>query len=281
MRFSFALVITALFTHVHAYASWGDGGMAGLAHSLLKKNILKRAKVAGASSSGNDGSANPGLIGDLRFAITSNVGFDISAILLSEEDPYSDVTGVKPADISACDTSTDPCCVWWFISDILTKEFLGDDGLCTDRARAAVRLGFHDAGTWSQTLASQGKDFGGADGSIFLFQEITRGENKGLEDILDLVGDIWMMFDITVADLIQYMAKHAVVTCPLGPRIRTFVGRKVCSLTLCSSPLSVPLLSLSLSSLSVPLLSLSLSSLCLSLSLSSPSPSPLSLVFLS
>jgi len=234
MRLSLVFTAAAaLFSNVHSYASWGgDSRLAGMAHSMLRRGILQRAKgsnVKGASSPGNDGSANPGLIGDLRFGITTQTGSDVSAILLSEQDPESDVTGSRPPDASACASSNDPCCAWFFISDILTKEFVGDDGLCTDRARAAVRLGFHDAGTWSQSLADQGKDFGGADGSFFLFHEISRPENGGLEDIIELVGDIWMMFDITVADLIQYMAKHAVVSCPMGPRIRTFVGRKVCN----------------------------------------------------
>jgi hypothetical protein len=48
-------------------------------------------------------------------------------------------------------------------------------------ARAAIRLGFHDAGTWSQKLAAAGQDFGGADGSFVLFNEILRKENRGLE----------------------------------------------------------------------------------------------------
>jgi hypothetical protein len=35
-----------------------------------------------------------------------------------------------------------------------------------------------------------------------------------------------MKYNVTMADLIQYMANHAVVSCPLGPRVRTYVGRK-------------------------------------------------------
>ena len=95
-------------------------------------------------------------------------------------------------------------------------------------ARAAIRLGFHDAGTWSQALANAGQDFGGADGSFVLFDEITRPENKGLENVTAFVKEYHEKFPaVRMADLIQYMAVHAVVTCPLGPRVRAFVGRKV------------------------------------------------------
>lgn len=96
-------------------------------------------------------------------------------------------------------------------------------------ARAAVRLGFHDAGTWSEGLADAGSDFGGADGSFILFNEVTRSENRGLEGIDAYARKLLRKYPVGVADLIQYMAIHATVTCPLGPRIRMFVGRRVSS----------------------------------------------------
>jgi catalase (peroxidase I) len=94
-------------------------------------------------------------------------------------------------------------------------------------ARAAIRLGFHDAGTWSGTLAAQGQDFGGADGSFVLYGEISRPENAGLEDINQFATDLWGNWNVNMGDLIQFMANHATVTCPLGPRTRTYIGRPV------------------------------------------------------
>lgn len=97
-------------------------------------------------------------------------------------------------------------------------------------ARAAIRLGFHDAGTWSSKLAAAGQDFGGADGSFVLFNEITRAENRGLELITLFAMTMRAKYKssgVNLGDLIQFMATHAVVTCPLGPRVRTFIGRKV------------------------------------------------------
>jgi hypothetical protein len=76
-------------------------------------------------------------------------------------------------------------------------------------------------------LADNGKDYGGADGSIALSKEEEfRAENKGLGDIIKLARVWQKKYGVGMGDLIQFMAIHAVVTCPLGPRIRFFVGRK-------------------------------------------------------
>lgn len=109
----------------------------------------------------------------------------------------------------------------------MTAKFTGPTGRCNDWARAAIRLGFHDAGTWSSNLSASGQDFGGADGSIILSgTEINRKENNGLQNIAKQMTTWQKQFGVSMADLIQYGANHAVVTCPLGPRIRSFVGRK-------------------------------------------------------
>ncbi|KAF1851475.1 uncharacterized protein K460DRAFT_351393 [Cucurbitaria berberidis CBS 394.84] len=65
-----------------------------------------------------------------------------------------------------------------FISQELTEAFTEADGQCT---RQSIRMGFHDAGTWSSKLAAAGQDYGGADGSLVFYGELTRPENFGLE----------------------------------------------------------------------------------------------------
>jgi hypothetical protein len=51
-------------------------------------------------------------------------------------------------------------------------------------------------------------------------------DNNGLQSIANQAL-IWSkLFGVGVADIIQFGAAHAVVTCPLGPRTRVFVGRK-------------------------------------------------------
>ncbi|KEY69058.1 hypothetical protein S7711_03356 [Stachybotrys chartarum IBT 7711] len=123
----------------------------------------------------------------------------------------------------------DTCCVWQHIADDLEVLFRGDSGRCTRFARQAVRLGFHDAGTWSKATSSQG---GGADGSIILTNELSRVENSGMSEMGDQYRAIYARYrnelgytSVTMADLLQFGSSVATVVCPLGPRIRTWVGR--------------------------------------------------------
>lgn len=81
---------------------------------------------------------------------------------------------------------------------------------------------FHDCGTWSTDQGEQG----GCDGSLILAGEaFTRGENNGLQDISTKLLGIAKKWQVGVADLIVVASSVAVVTCPLGPQIQTFVGR--------------------------------------------------------
>lgn len=63
---------------------------------------------------------------------------------------------------------------------------------------------------------------------ILANEAFDRPENNGLQDIstklLNLRNTKYP--SISVADLIQVAASVAIVTCPLGPRVTTFVGRK-------------------------------------------------------
>jgi len=112
------------------------------------------------------------------------------------------------------------------ISITLTRAFRNiTTGECTESARAAIRAGFHDAGSWSDKLAAQGQDYGGADGSLYLYGESTRSENNGLQEITATLGALAQKHHVGVADMLQFAAAHATVTCPLGPRMRTFIGR--------------------------------------------------------
>lgn len=108
----------------------------------------------------------------------------------------------------------------------MVAAFKGPSGRCTNAARGAVRLGFHDAAGFSKATGP----LGGADGSILLAPvEMTRPDNRGLEEIVALT-KTWLAkyqpLGITAADLIQMGANVATVVCPLGPRVKTYVGRK-------------------------------------------------------
>ena len=98
----------------------------------------------------------------------------------------------------------------------MSLKFNGITLRCNDLARAAIRLGFHDAGTWSSSLAAAGQDFGGADGSIALSgTEVNRPENNGLQAIIKQMISWQKTFGVPMADLIQFAAVHAVVTLSL------------------------------------------------------------------
>ncbi|KAL1305014.1 hypothetical protein AAFC00_003914 [Neodothiora populina] len=118
--------------------------------------------------------------------------------------------------------------IWSTISSQLTTVFLGADGQCTDLARAAIRFAFHDSGAYSSTLPSYEPASGGADGSLLLSpDEISRSENNGLESYHDWLTGFYADYSsqVSAADLIQFAASHATVTCPGGPQVRTVVGR--------------------------------------------------------
>lgn len=165
------------------------------------------------------------LLGDLlTIGVTTPLGQSVQNLLLGLEKAESQVT--TPTKQQACDAKS-PCCIWYDVSDALTKLFFGRTGLCNDAARAAIRLGFHDAGTWSKNNSLAGMDFGGADGSLLMnFGEEFRSENNGLQGILVTLRKVQKKYKVGFADLVQFAATHATVTCPMGPRIRTFVGRK-------------------------------------------------------
>ncbi|KAI0904836.1 ligninase H2 [Ustulina deusta] len=196
----------------------------------MKIDVLNPADLDNVGADLGDDSFE--LLGDLVTSSSSNltqVGRDIRELLLNFGAPESDVSYINVPALNSTACAEDTCCVWKYIADEMTDLYRGESGRCTKWARMAVRLGFHDAGAWSKAAANQG---GGADGSICLTDEYTLPENGGLEDMcLQMITwyDEWHNqkgFDISMADLIRYMgANVATVVCPLGPRVRSFVGR--------------------------------------------------------
>ncbi|KAL5428728.1 hypothetical protein PMIN04_000598 [Paraphaeosphaeria minitans] len=154
------------------------------------------------------------LIGDLKTLKDSQLtttGKDIKAILLDQKDARSSVidTGAPAGtpDTAAC--KADLCCVWKWISYDMTAKFNGTSGRCNEFARGAVRLGFHDAGVWSNTSS-----YGGADGSILLTDELNRSDNNGLAAVADQMKTWYAKYNkygVTMADLIQMGANVATV----------------------------------------------------------------------
>lgn len=178
------------------------------------------------------------MIGDLRPNFnggtggpTNTYGWAVWGILTGSASAQSATTwpgGLSNRDSAKCQADT--CCVWRHIALDMEKVFRGASGRCTGEARAAVRLGFHDASTWSKFT----EDYGGADGNIILSglaglePELSRPKNSGLQHIADVTlawYNKYKAYNISMADLIQMGANVGAVVCPLGPRVRSFVGR--------------------------------------------------------
>jgi hypothetical protein len=164
----------------------------------------------------------------LRDDALTLAGWAIKHILLRNRTaalPYDiKTTYSAPGPLGSKGCLDDPCCIWKFIAEDMARSFKAPFGQCNELARQAVRLGFHDAGTWSKADGA-----GGADGSIILAGEWQREENRGLEGIAPVMQgwyDKWHLHGAGMADLIQMGANVAAVSCPLGPRVRSFVGRK-------------------------------------------------------
>jgi hypothetical protein len=165
-----------------------------------------------------------GLIGDLVNMPTSNL---TSAGQLLRFWLLHVGSAIDNNKLSQPECATDVCCPWYTIADDLTELFVDPATKeCTDDARAAVRLGFHDAASWSKKLSAGGKDTGGADGSFILFREDERPENNGLQGFVTKILAVRAKHPgVSAADLIQFAAHHATVSCPQGPRIAFFAGR--------------------------------------------------------
>ncbi|KAL2072618.1 hypothetical protein VTL71DRAFT_11961 [Oculimacula yallundae] len=98
----------------------------------------------------------------------------------------------------------------------------------TTRSSPQVEAAFHDCGTWDNT---QGET-GGCDGSLILANEAyTLPENNGLQSISTTLLNVQQKYNtaavpVSVADIIQVAASVATLTCPGGPKVATYVGRK-------------------------------------------------------
>ncbi|KAG9553175.1 heme peroxidase, partial [Aureobasidium melanogenum] len=118
--------------------------------------------------------------------------------------------------------------IWSTIASDLSKSFIGFNG-CTDLARGAIRFAFHDSGSYSSKTPAYAPATGGADGSLLLSSvEISREENAGLQQYYAFLRGKYDQYQSQVgaADLIQFAASVAIVSCPGGPKVQTVVGRK-------------------------------------------------------
>lgn len=163
------------------------------------------------------------LLGDLLDGLLSAVGNIIKSILEGGSATGDGTTYTVPGPLGSDACEKDTCCVWSYVTAEL-KEAMQDSNGCTDAARGAIRQGFHDAATWDKDSS-----YGGADGSLLLSDELGRIENRGLAAIgaqTTTWYNKYKQYGVGMADLIQTAALVGTVSCPGGPRIRSFVGRE-------------------------------------------------------
>ncbi|KAH9942492.1 versatile peroxidase VPS1 [Epithele typhae] len=116
------------------------------------------------------------------------------------------------------------CCVWYeMLDDVQANLF--DGGMCGEEAHESLRLTFHDAIGYSHSQGS--KAGGGADGSIMKFTDIELMDpaNGGTDDIMDLQRPFAWKYNVSYADIIQFLGAVGVNNCAGGPRLRFFAGR--------------------------------------------------------
>lgn len=111
------------------------------------KTLVSDIKKRIAQADGNaDGDAPSELLGDLNKGITTPIGQTIANVLTGVESGQSAVADYTPPLLGTAACKKDTCCVWAYISAVMTAAFLGPTGRCNSLARQAIRLGFHDAG---------------------------------------------------------------------------------------------------------------------------------------
>ncbi|KAI0147356.1 peroxidase [Xylariaceae sp. FL1272] len=164
------------------------------------------------------------VFGDLTQGSLSPTGDAIKGILQGGPATSGDSSAyTPPGSLNSTACKNDPLCLWYYIAQEMSDDFADTSG-CTDLARGAIRQGFHDAAAWKV-----GAPYGGADGSLLLSDELSRSENLGLQPIGDRTReyyDKYHPFGAGMADIIQTAAIVSVVSCPGGPKIRAFAGRK-------------------------------------------------------
>ncbi|KAF7351668.1 Peroxidase [Mycena sanguinolenta] len=132
--------------------------------------------------------------------------------------------GVASGIPNVTDAKNPVCVPWYGIRDAIMGSIF--QGRCGDNARAAIRLAFHDAGTFSLALQANALPNGAADGSLLVDpNEVLRSENNGLQNIVSLLKPLPTQFGVSPGDLLHLAGVLAVLACPGGPVIPAYVGR--------------------------------------------------------
>nr|AZJ17939.1 manganese peroxidase [Irpex lacteus] len=119
------------------------------------------------------------------------------------------------------------CCAFFpVLDDIQANLFSG--GTCEEEAHEAIRLIFHDAIGFSNSLTQQGKfGGGGADGSILAFSDIETSfaANFGLDFTTEAFIPFALAHGVSFGDFVHFAGAVAASNCLGGPRLQFMAGR--------------------------------------------------------
>ncbi|KAF8583231.1 class II peroxidase [Ramaria rubella] len=119
------------------------------------------------------------------------------------------------------------CCPLFALRDDLQKNLFINE--CGEDTHEVVRLTFHDAIAFSESLKRQGKPAGGgADGSMLVFPNVEPNfaANNGISDSVDaLLPFLAAHPQVTAGDPIQFAGAVGISNCPGAPRLEFLLGR--------------------------------------------------------
>ncbi|KAJ3535733.1 hypothetical protein NMY22_g6354 [Coprinellus aureogranulatus] len=119
------------------------------------------------------------------------------------------------------------CCVWYDVLRDLPSK-LWEHRECDDGVHSALRLTFHDAIGFSNSLTASGSfGGGGADGSIIEHADVEFEfrANRGLREIVEKERRIALAHNVSFADMIQFAGAAGITNCPGAPRLEFLAGR--------------------------------------------------------
>ncbi|KAF8579969.1 class II peroxidase [Ramaria rubella] len=123
--------------------------------------------------------------------------------------------------------SNSACCAFFALRDDLQANLF--DNQCGEDTHEVVRLTFHDAIAFSESLKAQGKPAGGgADGSMLVFPNVEPNfaANLGINDSVQaLLPFLAAHNTITAGDLIQFAGAVGLTNCPGAPQLEFLAGR--------------------------------------------------------
>ncbi|RXW16794.1 hypothetical protein EST38_g9054 [Candolleomyces aberdarensis] len=121
----------------------------------------------------------------------------------------------------------DRCCVWFDVLDDIQTGIL-NGGTCQDGVHKALRLAFHDSIGFSPSRTAAGQfGGGGSDGSIIEHSniELTFPPNGNLQAIVAAERAAAQAHNVSLGDIVQFVAAAGMANCPGSPRLEFMAGR--------------------------------------------------------